>query len=148
MLDLGLRKAGDTLYLFRIPFRCMLSNLIYAVNALAYKFLVFPAVLENVPQHAVDRGDVGAWAHPHIFGGVGRGPRHPRINHDHVGAVKLLAFQNVLQRDRMRLSRIAAHHQNGLGITDVVVAVRHRTIAPGIGYAGHGRGMTDTRLMI
>jgi hypothetical protein len=31
---------------------------------------------------------------------------------------------------------------------DIIVAVRHRTIAPGIGYAGDRGGMADTRLMI
>src|ERR1700686_3151273 len=48
----------------------------------------------------------------------------------------------------MRLLRVAAHHQNGLGIADVVVAVRHRAIAPGVGDAGDRGGMADTRLMI
>src|SRR5580704_5543084 len=48
----------------------------------------------------------------------------------------------------MRLRRVAAHEENGLGITDIVVAVRHRAEAPGIGYAGNGGGVTDTRLMI
>ena len=76
------------------------------------------------------------------------GPRHPRIDDDHVGAVEFLAFENVLQRNRMRLGRIAAHDQNGLGIANVVVAVGHRAIAPGIGYAGDRGGMADTRLMI
>ena len=70
------------------------------------------------------------------------------IDDDHVGAVELLAFQNVLQRHRVRLGRIAAHDHDGLGIANVVVAVGHRAVAPGIGYAGDGGGMTDARLMI
>ena len=33
-------------------------------------------------------------------------------------------------------------------VANVVVAVRHRAVAPGIGDAGDGGGMADTRLMI
>src|SRR5450631_226139 len=48
----------------------------------------------------------------------------------------------------MRLCRIAAHDENGLGVANIVVAVRHRAIAPGVGDPGDRGGMTDTRLMI
>ena len=91
---------------------------------------------------------MGAGADADIFGRVRRRPRHPRIDDDHVGAVELLALQNVLQRHRMRFGRIAAHDNNGLGIADVVVAIGHRAVAPGIGDAGDGRRVADPRLMI
>src|SRR3984893_18182660 len=87
-------------------------------------------------------------AHAHIFGGMRGRAWHPRIDHDHVGAIELLAFKNVLKRNRMRLRWIAAHDENGLGIANIVVAVRHRAIAPGIGDPGDRGGMTDARLMI
>src|ERR1700732_927285 len=48
----------------------------------------------------------------------------------------------------MRLCGVATHHHDGLGITDVVVAVRHRAITPGVGDPGDRGGVTDTRLMI
>ncbi len=48
----------------------------------------------------------------------------------------------------MRLGRIAAHDDHGLGLADVVVAVRHRAVAPGIGDAGDGGRVTDTGLVI
>ena len=48
----------------------------------------------------------------------------------------------------MRLGGIAAHDDDGLGIADVVEAVGHRAVAPGIGHAGDGGRMTDARLMI
>ena len=48
----------------------------------------------------------------------------------------------------MRFGWIAAHHQNGLGVANVVVAVGHRAIAPGIGYPGDRGRMADTRLMV
>jgi len=30
------------------------------------------------------------------------GSRHPRVDHDHVGAVEFLAFKDMLKRNRMR----------------------------------------------
>ena len=48
----------------------------------------------------------------------------------------------------MRLGGVAAHQQNSLGISDVVVAVGHRTVAPGVGDSGDGSGVTDARLVI
>src|ERR1051326_8675425 len=48
----------------------------------------------------------------------------------------------------MRFRRIAAHDDLGLGVADVGVAVGHRAVAPGIGYAGDGGGMADTGLVI
>ena len=70
------------------------------------------------------------------------------IDHDHVGAVELLAFENMLKRNRMRLRRDCPHLQNGLGIADIVVAVGHRAIAPGVGDPGDRGGMANTRLMV
>ncbi|MGY3122396.1 hypothetical protein ACVWXQ_006333 [Bradyrhizobium sp. S3.14.4] len=148
VLDLRLRQAGHALDLLGRPLRNLLPDLIQAIDALSEEFLVLPAILENVPQHAVDRGDMRAGANPDIFGRVRSGPRHPGIDHDHVGAVELLAFKNVLQRNRMGLGRIATHQQDGLGVADVVVAVGHRAVAPGIGYTGDRRGVADPRLMI
>src|SRR5690606_34897649 len=43
---------------------------------------------------------------------------------------------------------VAAHDDDSLGGADVVVAVGHRAVAPGIGDAGDGRGVADTRLMV
>ena len=62
--------------------------------------------------------------------------------------VELLAFQQMLQRHRMRFRRIAAHDDLRLGIADVVEAVGHRAVAPGIGHAGHRRRMADARLVV
>src|ERR1700732_3414152 len=87
-------------------------------------------------------------AHAHIFGGMRGRACHPPIDHDHVRTIELLAFKNMLKRNRMRLRWIAAHDENGLRIANIVVAVRHRAIAPGIGDPSDRGGMADTRLMI
>ena len=72
----------------------------------------------------------------------------PRIDDDEVRLVELLAFEHVLQRNRVRFRRIAAHEDHGLGVADVIEAVGHRAVAPGIGYAGDGGRMADARLMV
>src|SRR5205814_873970 len=110
------------------------------VDALLDELLVFPAVLEDVPDYPVDHWDVGPRAQPHVFGRMRRGAGHARVDHDHVGALCLLAFQQVLQRHRMRLGGVATHDDHGLGVADVGVAVGHRAVAPGVGYAGDGGG--------
>ena len=48
----------------------------------------------------------------------------------------------------MRLGGIAAHDHDGLGVADVVVAVGHRAVAPGIGHAGDRGRVTNARLVI
>ena len=147
-LELCFRNAGDALGFIRRPLLDLLAHLLHAVHALLNEFLVLPAVLEDVPEHPVDRWNVSAGPHPHIFGGVRGGTRQARIDGDEVRAVELLAFKQVLQGDRMRFRGIAAHDHERLGVADVVVAVGHRTVAPGIGHAGDRRRMTDARLVI
>jgi hypothetical protein len=142
------RHAGHPLDLLRRPLLDLLADVVHAVDALPDELLVLPAVLENVPEQTIDHRNVRAGSQPHIFGGVRGSAGHARIDHDHVGAVELLAGEQVLQRHRMRLGRVAAHDHHGLGVADIVVAVGHRTIAPRIGYAGDGGGMTDARLMV
>jgi len=48
----------------------------------------------------------------------------------------------------MRLGRIAAHDDLGLGVADIVEAVGHRAVAPRIGHTGDGRRMADARLVV
>ena len=78
---------------------------------------------------------------------MGGGSREARVRHDHLGAV-LLRPQDVLHRHRVRFSRVAADEEHRPGVVHVVVRVRHRPVAPGIRYPGHGGGMTDSRLVI
>ena len=147
-LELRARNAGDALDLFRRVFLDLLADVVHAVHALLDKLLVLPAVLEDVPEHPVDHRDVGARADAHVFGGVRRGTGHARVDDDHVRPLHLLAFKDMLQRHRMRLGGIAAHDDHGLGVADVGVAVGHRAVAPGVGYAGDGGGMADAGLVV
>src|SRR5207248_2642904 len=68
--------------------------------------------------------------------------------HNHVGAVQLLAGEHVLHRHRVRLRRVAAHDDHGLGVADVVVGVGLGAVAPGVGDTGHGRRVADAGLVV
>ena len=148
LLQLLARDAGDAFDFVRRPLGDFGADLVHAVDALGDEFLVFPAIGEDVVQHAPDHRDVGAAAEADIFGGVRRGAREARVEHEHVGAVDLLAGQDVLQRHRMGFGGIRAHEDDGLRVAHVVVGIRHRAVAPGVGDAGDGGGVADTGLVV
>src|SRR5690606_22780775 len=147
-LQLVTGDAGNRLHLVGGVLRDFLADLFHSVDALGDEFLVFPAVLEDVPEHAPDQRDVGAGPEPRIFRGVRGGAGEPGVHDDQVAIVQLLAFEQVLHGDRMRLGRVSAQNEHRLGVADVVVRIGHRAVAPGIGYAGNRRRMADTRLMV
>ena len=147
-LELGARNAGDALHLLGRPLLDLLADVVHAVDALADELLVLPTVLEDVPEHPVDHRDVGAGADAHELGGMRGGAGKARLDDDVVRPVELLALDQMLQRHRMRFRRIAAHDDHGLGVADVVVAVGHRAVAPGIGHARDGGRMADARLVV
>ena len=147
-LELRFRNAGHPLDLVGRPLLDFVADLVHAVDALLDELLVLPAILEDVPEHPVKHRDVGAGAYTHKVGCVCSRARHARIDDDHIRAVELLAFEHVLQRHRMRFGRVAAQDQHGLGVADIVEAVGHRAVAPGIGQAGDGGGMADARCVI
>ena len=51
-IDFLLRHTGDAFHFIRCPLGNFLHDFIHAIDTLAYEFLVFPTVLENMPQHA------------------------------------------------------------------------------------------------
>src|SRR5262249_4280888 len=48
----------------------------------------------------------------------------------------------------VRFRGVSTHDDHGSGIADIVEAVCHRAVAPGVGYAGDGGRMADARLVI
>ena len=146
--QLRARRAGHALHLFGVPFRDFLADLVHAPDAGADKLLVLPPVVEDVPEDAPDQRDVGAGPEPHIFVGMGRRAGEARIADDQRGVVFFLGLQHVQQRDGMRLRRVAADDEDGLGIVDVVVGVGHGAVAPCVRNARNGGGVADTRLMV
>ncbi len=147
-VDLGLGHAADFLHLVRRPLgEHLLLDLVDAVDAVVQELLVFPAVLEDVVQHAEQEGDIGARADPHVMVGFGCRAGVTRIDHDHLAAV-FLGMQQVQHRNRVRLGRVGADIQRRAGVLHIVVRVGHRTVAPGIGHAGHRGGVADTCLVV
>ena len=95
-LELSFRYAGDPLDLIGGVFLDLLAHLVHSIDTLRDELLVFPAILENVPEDAPDRRDIGAWTLTYIFGGMRGGAGQARIDDDKVRPVELLAFQQVL----------------------------------------------------
>ncbi len=148
LAELVAGNAGDAFDLLRVPLGDLGADLVHAVDALADEFLVLPAVLEDMPQHAPDQRNVGAGADADEVGRVGGGAGEARIDDDERSAVMLLGAQHVLHRHRMRLGRVAADDHQRLGVLDVVVAVGHGAVAPCIGDAGDRGGMADAGLVV
>ena len=113
-LELLARHTADALdFLRRILFD-LLADVIHAVNALLDELLVFPAILEDMPEHSIEHRDVRTGAKPHIFGRMRTGSCHARIANDEIGAVELFTFEKMLQRHRVRFGGIAAEEQKRL----------------------------------
>ena len=148
LLQLRARHTGYTLNFRRVPFGAFGADFIHAIDALADEFLIFPAIGEDVVQHAPNDGNIGARTDAYIFIRMRRGAGEARVNHNQIGAVLFLACQHMLQADRVRFRRIAAHDDHGLGIADVVIGIGLRAITPGIGNTGHRGGMANARLMV
>ena len=71
-----------------VPLLDLLADVVHAVDALFDELLVFPAVLEDVPEHSVDDRNVGAGTQPHIFRGMRGGAGQARIDDDEVRAIE------------------------------------------------------------
>ena len=148
LLQLRARHAGHTLNLRRVPLGAFGADFFHAIDALANEFLVFPAIGEDVVQHAPDDGNIGARTDAHIFIGMRSGAGEARVNHNQIGAILFLPGQHMLQADRMRFRRIAAHDDHGFRIADVVIGIGLRAVAPSIGHTRNRGRMANTRLVI
>ena len=96
-LELFAGNPADSLDLFRRPLLDLLPGILKAVYTLLDEFLVFPAVLNDVPHHAVKHRNVCAGTQPNVFSRVRRGPRQSRIDNDEICVVQFGAFQQMLQ---------------------------------------------------
>ena len=128
-----LRHAAGLFHLVWRPFGQHFGlDLVHAIDAIVDVLGVFPTVLENVVQHAEQKGDVGARTNAHVFVGFGRCACEARINHDQLSA-GFFRVQHVQHRHRMRLGGVRPDVERTLGVLHVVVRVGHRAIAPGVG---------------
>ena len=111
-LQLRAGYAGYTLGFLRGPFCDLGLDILHPVNALTDEFLVFPAVFEDVPHDAPNKTNVRTRAEAHIFVSMRRRTRKAWITNNQWGVVLLLRLQQVKQRNRVCLSRVAADHEN------------------------------------
>ena len=139
--------AGDVFHHFGRPFLDFLADVVHGIDPLGDKFLVFPAVLEDVPEQSVNKRDIGAGPEAGVDVGMGGRAGEARVHDDHFGAV-LLGAQDVLHGHRVGLGGIAAQKQHGLAVVHVVVGIGHGAVAPGARHAVHGGGMADARLVV
>ena len=105
---------GDALDFFGCPLRDIGADLVHAVHALLDEFLVLPAILEDVVQQAPRSPTEMSvpLREADIFGGTWAAVRVKRgSKHEHVGAVDLLAGQDVLQRHRMSFGGVRTHEK-------------------------------------
>ena len=78
--ELLARHAADALDFLRRVFLDFLADVVHAVDTLLDELLVFPAILEDVPEHSVNHGDVSAGTQPYIFGRVRTRSCHTRVH--------------------------------------------------------------------
>src|SRR5207237_3035237 len=118
-LKLRAGHAADAFDLVRRPLLDLLANVVKAIDALPDELLVLPAILEDVPHHAVKHGNIGAGTKAYIVGRVRGGARQARIDDDEIGPVQLLALAQMLKGYRISLSRIAATAHARLRLPDI-----------------------------
>src|SRR5690554_6664000 len=144
----GLGNAGDILDDRGGVAGHLGAHLVHAVDPLLDILAVLPAVLEDVPQEAPDKGHIGAGANAHMGIGLGRGAGEARVGDDDIAVVALLGDQEVLHGHRVRLGGVGADEEDRATVVHVVERVGHRSVTPGVGDPGHGGGVADARLVV
>ena len=147
-LDGLFRHPGDPFDFIRRPLRHLGTDIVHAVDTLLDELLVFPAVLEDVPEHAPDHRHIGAWTDTHVEISMRGGTGETRIDHNQRRIVAFRGMEDMLQGDRMCLGRVAADDQDRLAVVNIIVGIGHGTIAPGVGDTGYRGGMTDACLVV
>src|SRR5690606_19383090 len=71
-----------------------------------------------------------------------------RVHHHHVGVVAGLGFHDPLEAHRVGFGRVAAHHQDDVGVLDVDPVVGHRAASERRRQAGHRRAVAQARLVL
>ena len=99
-------NTGYSLDFGRSPFTNLLHHFFHSINPLTDKFLVFPAVFENMPHHAPDNGYIGAWTDLEIVIRVSGSAGKTWVDHYHGRIIFFFCLENMLQRNRVCLSRV------------------------------------------
>ena len=79
---------------------------------------------------------------------MGGGARETRVADNQRRVVLFLGFEKMQQRHRVRFRRVTTDQEDRFRVVDIVVRIGHRTVAPGVGYAGNRGRMADPGLVI
>src|SRR5215472_14566949 len=119
-----------------------------SVSIVAHVFVLDLVMSKQVINHPAEEGDISASAQRHINVGHRGSTGESRINHHQPRLVLRLGFDHPLEADRMSFGRIAAHHQNDIGILDVDPVVSHRAATKGGGQTGHRWSVSEAGLIV
>ena len=76
------------------------------------------------------------------------GAGEARVADNQRRVVFFLGFEKMQQRHRVRFRRVTTDQEDRFRVVDIVVRIGHRTVAPGVGYAGNRGRMADPGLVI
>ena len=105
-------------------------------------------VVEQVLDHAGEESNVRSLTDGAVEISDRRRPRETRIDHDELGIVVRLGFDNPFEAARMRFGRIPAHDNYQVGGLEVHPGIGHRTTAERRSQTGYRRAVSDTRLIV
>ena len=148
LIDLSFRHTTSLFYVRWSPLlHHLFADLVHAIYAVVDVLLILPTVIKDVIQHAKKEWNICSRTNPHILIRFGCGTGVTRINHNYFATV-FFSMQKTEHGYWMCFSRIRANVQGSLGIHHVVIAIGHRTIAPGVCNTGNRCGVANTRLMV
>ena len=87
---------------------------------------VVQVVGQDVPDQPAEDGDVGAGPDLEMLVGDRRRPCEARVDRNQRGAVLVTRLERPLEATGMILGRVGAHHQDDIGVLDVLPVVGHR----------------------
>ena len=138
-LELRSWRSSHTLNFIWSPLGDFSFDVVHAPDTGPDKLFIFPAIFKNVPQDTPDQRDVSAWTETHILVCVSSCSSKAWITNNHWSIVLLFRLHDVLQRHWVCFSRVTTNQENRFRVMNIVVRVRHRTIAPSVrntGYSG------------
>src|SRR5215813_1107202 len=101
---------------------------------------------EDMVDHCIEKGGIGAWAYARVYIGSCRCPRKSRIDVDKLRPI-LLSLPDPLESHGVVLGHIAAFHQNGFAMLQVNPVIGHCTPPKRCPQTGDGRAVSKSRLV-
>ena len=110
--------------------------------------VVMQIVVEDVLDEAAEDGDVASGPDLQVLVGHGRRPGESRVDGDEGGPPVVTGLDGPLEPARVVLGRVGPHHQDDIGILDVLPVVGHRPATERGGQTGHRGAVSYAGLMV